>query len=102
MKELKHETDTNSYMQLCLHQDGGSDLYLMVPTYWDAIHKKWLGFIKTPISKKLIHAEGKDSFELQNNFNLELNKLFTLHEEEAFSMFKPLEYWETRLYKDQK
>jgi hypothetical protein len=40
MKELKHVPDTNSYMQLCLRQEGRGNLYLMVPTYWDAVKKQ--------------------------------------------------------------
>ncbi len=50
---------TNSYMELCLHVDGGQNLYLRIPTVWDDINKQWIGFIKTPKSQRLIHAEGK-------------------------------------------
>jgi len=97
MKELKHQQDTGSCMQLCLVLEGKGRLYLMVPTYWDEPHKQWMGFVKTPINGKIIHAMGKDYFELQNNFNVKLNESFEKDPEETFSMFKPLEYWETRM-----
>ena len=88
--------DKSSYMELCMHIDQGDDLYLRVPTVWDAIKKQWIGFIKTPKSKKIISATGKDSFELQNEFNIVISK--HLHDdatsEEVFSMFKPLKEWE--------
>ena len=56
-----------------------------------------MGAIATPETKKIIHAHGKDSKELQDNFNIALNKSFLDIPEETFSMFKPLEYWESRL-----
>lgn len=96
MKNLKHEKDTNSYMQLCLETEGKSRVYLMVPTYWDAIKKEWMGFVKIP-NGKILHAHGKNSEELQNNFNIELHKAFQENGGDIFSMFKPLEYWESRL-----
>ncbi len=98
MKNLEHKKDTNSYMQLCMDLEGKEKVYLMVPTYWDAVHKCWMGFVKTPQSRKILHSQGKDSFELQNNFNVILTKALKSEiAEEVFSMFKPLEYWESRL-----
>lgn len=97
MKELKHEKDTNSYMQLCLQMEGSNRLYLMIPTYWDATKDQWMGAVVTPETKKVICAHGKDSFELQNNFNIALQKSLQEIPDETFSMFKPLEYWESRL-----
>lgn len=97
-----HQQDTKSYMQLCLELEGKTRIYLMVPTYWNEIQKKWMGFIKTPITGKIIHAMGKDSFELQNNFNVMLNESFEKDPEETFSMFKPLEYWESRMTNPEK
>lgn len=96
MKNLKHQKETNSYMQLCLYQEAKGTIYLMVPTFWDAVKKQWIGFVKTPESGKFISAVGNDSEELQNNFNIELSKHFEENPEETFSMFKPLEYWESR------
>ena len=97
MKDLKHEKDTNSYMQLCLQLEGGNKIYLMVPTYWDAVKEQWMGAITLPSSKKILHAHGKSSFELQNNFTVVLNQSFQDNPDEIFAMFKPLEYWESRL-----
>lgn len=96
MKKLKHEKESCSYMQLCLYREDKGNIYLMVPTFWNAIHKQWMGFVKTP-SGKIISSNGKDSEELQNNFNIELHKNFEENPEETFSMFKPLEFWESRL-----
>ena len=88
---------SNSYMELCMHLDGQANVYLRVPTVWDDIEKKWRGFLKTPKSQTLIHASGKDSFDLQNDFNRALKSVFDRQDavsEELFSMFKPLSYWE--------
>jgi hypothetical protein len=97
MKNLKHEKETNSYMQLCLHMEGKGPVYLMVPTMWDDVHKQWLGFVQTPITRKLISGKGKTSKDLENDFNRDLHKHFEVIPAEALSMFKPLEYWESRL-----
>lgn len=94
---MKHHKETTSYMQLCLYQEGKGNIYLMVPTFWDEVHKQWIGFVKTPETGKLIQAQGKDSQELQNNFNVVLHKFFEEIPEEVYSMFKTLEYWETKL-----
>ena len=49
MKELKDQRkDTNSYMQLCLQLEGGNKIYLMVPTYWDAVKKSLDGSYSNP------------------------------------------------------
>ena len=87
---------SDSYMELCMHLDGEANVYLRVPTVWDDIEKTWIGFIKTPKTQKLIHASGKNSFDLQNSFNHALNECFKAGgelAEECFSMFKPLSYW---------
>lgn len=100
MKNLKHEKETLSYMQLCLYQEGKGNLYLMVPTFWDALHKNWFGFIKTQKTERLVTARGKNDFELQNEFNIEISKVMNecpKMGQEVFEMFKPLEYWESRL-----
>jgi len=96
MKELKHEKETSSYMQLCFYQEEKGNIYLMVPTFWDEPNKEWLGFIKTP-SGKLLYASGKNDKDLQDNFNVILHKSFEDNPEETFCMFKPLEYCESRL-----
>lgn len=86
-----------SYMELCFHVDGGENLYLRVPTVWDDIKKQWIGFIKTPKTQRLIHGEGKTSFELQNSFNHAMNSIFQEGGEDAkevFEMFMPAFYWE--------
>lgn len=97
MKNLKHEKDTDSYMQLCLNLDGKSPLYLLVPTYYDKTKNEWIGFVQLPISKKIIYGKGNNSKELEQNFNDKLRCSFEENSEETFSMFKPLEYWESRL-----
>ncbi len=84
-------------MQLCVYQEGKGNIYLLVPTYWDEPHKCWMGFVKTPVSGKILHATGKTSEELQNNFNVVIEREFREGNEEVFFMFKPLEYWEGRL-----
>jgi hypothetical protein len=48
----------------------------------------------------MITASGKDSQELQDNFNIELHKAFEKYPEEVFSMFHPLEYWEQKIQND--
>ena len=86
-----------SYMQLCLKKDGKEDLYLKVPTLWDDVEKQWIGFIQTPTTKKLITAQGKDSFSLQNSFNVALKEVFDQQDstaQELFDMFMPAFYWE--------
>lgn len=88
-----------SYMELCIHLDGKDNVYLRVPTVWDEVKRQWIGFIKTPVTKRLIAASGKDSFELQNSFNVEMSKL--MHEskelgQEIFNMFKDKSHWERK------
>ena len=89
----------DSYMELCIHRDKDEDLYLRVPTVWDDIEKQWIGFVKTPDSRTLIMAKGKNSFELQNDFNREISKLFAMGppiSDEIFAMFMPAFYWEEK------
>jgi len=85
-----------SYMELCLHIDRENNVYLRVPTVWDEIEKQWIGFVKTPKTQKLLHAKGKTSFDLQNDFNKTLKKSFEDPEisDEVFSMFQPRSYWD--------
>lgn len=97
MKNLKHTKESFSYMQLCLYSEAKGNLYLMVPTFWDEPHKAWMGFVKTPTTGKILHAQGKTSKELEDNFNVALHKAFEEMPEEVFTMFKSLEYWESRL-----
>lgn len=86
-----------SYMELCFHLDGKENVYLRIPTVWDEIGKQWIGFIKTPTSQRLISGKGKNSFDLQNNFNEEVSKIFSeggKDAKELFEMFMPAFYWE--------
>ncbi len=88
---------SKSYMELCFHVDGGHNLYLRVPTVWDDKRKLWIGFVKTPKLQRLIHGEGKDSFDLQNSFNAAVSAFFEKGgelAEDAFSLFQPLSYWD--------
>lgn len=90
---------TNSYMSLCFHVDGGEDLYLRVPTVWDDIKKQWIGFIKLSKSQRLIHGEGKNSFDLQNAFNkaiVDISEESPELSDEIFSMFMPAWYWQDK------
>jgi hypothetical protein len=96
MKDLKHQKETTSYMQLCLTMENKNNVYLMVPTYWDEPHKEWMGYFKTPAGK-ILYASGKNSKELQDNFNVVLHNELKERPEETFALFKPLEYWESRL-----
>jgi len=84
-------------MELCLDIDGKDNLYLRIPTFWDAVGKQWAAVLKLPESKKLITAIGKDSLELQNNTNIELSRILKKEDEiskELFDMFMPAWYWE--------
>jgi hypothetical protein len=86
-----------SYMELCIHLDGKENVYLRVPTVWDSVEKQWVGFIKTPITHRLISGNGKTSFDLNNSFNINMSKLMAESEEiakEVFEMFMPAFYWE--------
>ncbi len=96
---MKNKKGTESYMEMCMHLDGKENVYLRIPTVWDEVKKTYLGFIKTPITKRLIHAEGKDSFSLQNAFNCEISAIFAKQDEfakEVFEMFMPAFYWEEK------
>lgn len=89
--------ESSSYMQLRLHKDGEDYLELRVPTFWDEVEHQWIGMVKTPITKKIIISTGKNSFELQNSFNVELSKWFHHSQEmagELISMFKTPKEWE--------
>ena len=91
---MKQQFTSPSYMEMRIDRDQGDPIFLRIPTFWYAVKNQWIGAIKTPKTKKLITASGKDSFELQNNFNIEMSKLF--HSEcceEILSMFKPMCYW---------
>ena len=90
---MKLKPDTQSYMQLCLHMDEGP-LYLFVPTYYDATKKEWMGGVHLPKAKKMIFGRGKNSKELEQNFNDNLrDSMQGEHAEETFDLFKPLSYW---------
>lgn len=90
---MKLKPDTSSYMQLGLHADGKT-LYLMVPTYFDETKQEWSGFVHLPKAKKTVMGRGKNSKELETNFNDELRKAFEEHPEETYSLFQPLSYWD--------
>jgi hypothetical protein len=84
-------------MELGFHVDGKENIYLRIPTMWDEVNKQWIGFIKLPESQRLITGKGKTSFDLQNDFNVELSKVFSEGGEDAdelFGMFMPSFYWE--------
>lgn len=91
-----YQQQSNSYMQMGFHLDGQCCKYLRIPTVWNEINQSWMGFIKTPLSNKLLYAEGKDSLELQNNFNKIISEAMEniSIQDEVLSMFKPMEYWE--------
>lgn len=92
----KPDLDSPSYMEMKLHLEGQDALVLRIPTFWDSVTKKWIGAIQTPTTKKIISASGKDSFELQNNFNIEMSRIMHNAEmsDEIFNMFKPQKEWE--------
>lgn len=81
-------------MELALHLEGKNAVYLRVPTLWDAVKNEWMACIQTPKTLKIIHAHGKDSFELENSFNIAFSKAFETDGEEIFNMFKAKEYWD--------
>lgn len=91
MKKVKGD---ESYMKMSLYAEGKGAVYLFIPTLWDAVNNQWMGFVQTPKTKKIISAVGKDSVELQNNFNICLSQALQEMPDEVLSMFKPLEYWE--------
>jgi hypothetical protein len=86
-----------SYMELCWYIDGKENVYLRIPTLWDAVKNQWIGFIKTPKTQRLIHGEGKNSFDLQNSFTKCMSELIHENEElgeEIKGMFMPSFFWE--------
>lgn len=97
MKRKEANLDSPSYMQMALHMDGQESLILRIPTFWDAMEKQWLGAIQTPKTRKLIQAQGRDSQELQENFNIVMKKFLHNPEysDEIYKMFKPLSEWES-------
>jgi len=95
--ELRLQKMMNSYMQMCLHINKEEKKYLRIPTVWDNIEKQWIGFIQTPISNTLISGKGKDTFELQNDFNKSMNDIFSKNDEvskELYEMFMPDWFWD--------
>lgn len=84
------EIESPSYMKMGWHGEGEEYKELRIPTFWDAAEEQWVGAIKTPLTKHLITATGKNSFELCNNFNLELKKALAdpKYDDEVFRMFK--------------
>ncbi len=94
---IKPAPVSKSYMELCFHVDGGKNIYLRVPTVWDDRRKLWIGFVKTPKTQRLIHGEGKDSFELTNSFNKSIADVLEKGDslsDEVFALFQPLSYWD--------
>jgi hypothetical protein len=70
-------------------------LYLKVPTYYDKNKKQYMGIIHLPKAKKMIYGIGKDSSDLENDFNTNLSNAFQeSYADEVFSLFKPLSYWQ--------
>jgi len=82
-------------MEMKLHLDGEDPKILRIPTLWDAIENQWIGFIQTPKTKKILSGKGKTSFDLQNDFNINMSSIFNdpLYFEEVYSMFKPESEW---------
>lgn len=79
------------YMQLGMHTDRNKTLWLKVPTYWDESEQSWIGFVHTPITRKMIVGIGKNSRELEHSFNMELKKCIESSAEmaeEIVSMYK--------------
>lgn len=97
MKNFKHQKDSDSYMQICFYQEVKGNVYIMVPTYYCEDKKEWTGFVKTPETQKMIIGIGKDSKDLEQSFIKEFTKFMESNPKEALSMFKPLEYWESRI-----
>lgn len=81
------DKQTEAFMHLHMNLEDGRVYHLKVPTFWDSVENHWMGALHLPNSKRFIKATGKDSFELQNNFNVELSKEFKNNEEEIFSLF---------------
>lgn len=80
-----------SHLEMNLWLEGKKDLILKIQTYWDESEKQWIAAIKTPKTLRLIHAVGKDSLELQNNFNAAMKEMMMGSDElgeEIFGMFK--------------
>ena len=89
--------ENEGYMELCMHIDGKDNVYLRIPTLWDAVEKQFIGFIKTPQTQRLIYGAGKTSKELQDSFNVCMSKLFHESDElgdEIMGMFMPAFYYE--------
>lgn len=81
---------SRSYIELKFHSDGQKSLVLRVPTYWDPVFHLWRGALHLPDSKKLIHASGTDSIELERNFLKEISTILgssTELSQEIFSLF---------------
>ena len=92
------QLESPSYMEIRLDLEGRQGaVFLRIPTFWDAVNSQWIGAIKLK-NGKILCSEGKNSFDLQNNFNIIISKVLQDPEfsEEIFSMFKALEYWESR------
>lgn len=96
MSNINKDLPTKGYMELAFHVDGQDALILRVPTLWDDIEKQWIGVIKTPTTKRVIYATGKNSVDLQNSFNRILKESLgnPSINEEIFSMFQPASFWE--------
>ncbi len=89
-----NQLESPSYMELRLDLEGKkAAVFLRIPTYWDAVRNCWMGALKMD-DGEILHADGKDSFDLQNNFTILVSKQFEINPEQMFAMFKPLEYWE--------
>lgn len=92
---MSDQPTSPSYMELRLDFDGKAPLFLRVPTFWDAVGERWIGFIKTPVTMRIIAGEGKNSFDLQNSFNINIEKMFRSDlADEVFGMFQPRSYWD--------
>lgn len=69
---MEDQIDDN-YLDIRFHVMGGEVLQLKVPVVWDPTKNNLMAFYRFK-NGEIVHSNGKDSFELQNNFNIALKK----------------------------
>ena len=73
---MKDQTKNPTHMVLNFHPpEGGKTLVLKIPAVWDERGQTWIGAIKLPKSKKVLHICGANSYELQLNFAWMVSKV---------------------------
>lgn len=83
-------------LQMSILLDNGESLYLRIPIFWSEITTCFYCEICTPKNGYFVTATGKNSSEIQENFNKKIQS-FLLQKNirnEVISMFKRLEEWE--------